>query len=40
MIKEEKSLLERKIEELELKNVEELLSLEQLIVLFEDIKNI
>ncbi len=40
MIVEEDKKEEKKIEELEIKNMEELLSLEQLIVLLEDIKNI
>ena len=40
MIVDEDKKEEKKIEELEIKNMEELLSLEQLIVLLEDIKNI
>ena len=40
MIVDEDKKVEKKIEELEIKNMEELLSLEQLIVLLEDIKNI
>ena len=40
MIEKDDNKETKKIEELELKNIEELLSLERLIFFFEDIKNI